>query len=176
LSVGFVAYFGSLNAAAAWLNGKSFSIEPRTVSLENREPGVEEIVTFHLRNLSSNEISVVGEKSSCSCVFSENIPIVAQPKETVELKVRAQLPKYKSDYDQTILLMVATPKKLEISPVRIIASIPNPLPPPDADTEPKASTENQPKAETKANAEIAIPVQEGLESSQERTDQNENLQ
>ncbi|MDO4588088.1 MAG: hypothetical protein Q4C95_12470 [Planctomycetia bacterium] len=133
LLVGFIAYFGSLDAAASWLRGESFSIEPRNVFLDNREPGTEEVVTFHLKNLTSEEISVVGEKSSCSCAFSENIPIVAKPKETVELKVRVRLPKYQSDYDQTILFMVATPKKLEMPSVRIVASIPNPLPMPDAD-------------------------------------------
>ena len=37
--LGFAAYFGSLETAAAWFNGRSFSIEPRSVLLENCSPG-----------------------------------------------------------------------------------------------------------------------------------------
>lgn len=158
--------FGSLGAAICWLNGESFYVFPKTIHLENREPGTEEIVTFRLQNLSNNDISVVGEKSSCSCAFSENIPITAKAKEMVELKVRVKLPKYKSDYDQTILFMVTTPEKLEMSPVRISASIPNPLPIPDktetiADTE--AKEENVTTTEPSLPASVQTDAKEAVQ-------------
>lgn len=131
LMFGVVAYFGSFGAASAWLNGRPFYLSPRLVRLENREAGAKEVVTFQLKNLTSKDISVVGEKSSCSCAFSENIPIKVNPGKTGEVKIRVSLPKYKTDYDQSILLMIATAKKLELAEVRVVANVPNPLPEPE---------------------------------------------
>jgi len=163
LFVGLTVYFGSFNTSLSWLNGKPFYISPKHVHLKNREPGTEETVTFHLKNLTSKEISVVGEKSSCSCAFSENLPITAKPKESVELKIRVKLPKDK-DYDQTILFMVATSDKLEMSPVRITASILHPISLP---AENEAVTMTGTETETESKTDSSQPGQEQTE--QEKT-------
>ncbi len=172
--LGFAAYFGSLETAVAWVNGRSFSIEPRSVLLENCKPGAEEVVAFRLKNLTSQKISVVGEKSSCSCVFAENIPIAAGPKETVELKVRVRLPKYSSDYDQSIVFMVSTSKKLEMPMVRVVAHIPEPLPVPDDASETLAAPDSPPTPEINEDAEATgsaqdpqIPDSQGLENRED---------
>ncbi len=120
--------FGSFGATASWLYGKPFYLYPQIVRLENRAPGLEEVVTFQLKNLASEDISVVGEKSSCTCAFSENIPITVKPGEVAAVKIRVRLPKYKTSYDQSVLLMIATAEKLKFAEVRIVANIPNPLP------------------------------------------------
>lgn len=128
LLFGAALTFGSLGAAASWINGKSFYLSPQIVRLDNRAPGAEEVVTFQLKNLSSEEISVVGEKASCSCIFSENIPIKVDSGKTAEVNVRVRLPKYKTGYNQSVILTIATPRKLEFAEARIVATIPNPLP------------------------------------------------
>ncbi|MDR1384130.1 MAG: hypothetical protein LBJ67_09830, partial [Planctomycetaceae bacterium] len=68
-----------------------------------------------------------GEKSSCTCAFSEKIPITAQAGKTVELRIKTQLPKYESGYDQIISLMVAESGRLAMHPVQVTVRISNPL-------------------------------------------------
>jgi hypothetical protein len=120
-------YFGSLGATMACINGESVYIYPKKVNLGNQKPGTETAAVFYMKNLTSKEISVVGEKSSCTCAFSEKIPITAQAGKTVELRIKTQLPNYESGYDQIISLMVAEPKRLAMHPVQVTAKIPNPL-------------------------------------------------
>lgn len=134
---------------------KQYIICPEQIHLEDRQPGSEEIVTFYLVNLSKKEISVVGEDSSCSCAFSENIPITAPPKGTAEIKMRVRFPKNKPTYDQYVSFMVAGSKYLEMAPVRITASVAVP-------SDPAAETETDPQ-------DAAIS---GEESSDEPVEQN----
>jgi len=128
LMFGMVGWFGSLGASVAWLNGESVYIYPKKIDLGNQEPGTETVVTFYMKNLTSKEISVVGEKSSCTCAFSEKIPISAKPGKIAELKVNIHLPKREPTYGQMISFMVAESKRLALHPVQVLAKIPNPLP------------------------------------------------
>jgi effector-binding domain-containing protein len=125
--LGIWFYFGSLGAAIASINGESVYIYPKKINLGNQEPGTETVAVFFMKNLTSKEISVVGEKSSCTCAFSEKIPITAQAGKTVELRIKTQLPKYENGYDQMISFMVAEPGRLAMHPVQVTAKIPNPL-------------------------------------------------
>lgn len=136
---------------------KQYIICPEQIHLEDRQPGSEEIVTFYLVNLSKKDISVVGEDSSCSCAFSENIPITAPPKEATEIKMRVRFPKNKPVYNQCVSFMVAGAKYLEMSPVRITASVAIPL-----DTAAETESETDPQ-------DAAVP---GEESSDEPVEQN----
>lgn len=77
---------------------------------------------------------IVGERSSCTCTFSEKIPVTAPPGKTVALKINARLPKYDSSFDQTVTFMIQEPKRLVMEPVRITATIPSPLPKPATDS------------------------------------------
>ena len=130
LMLGMIGWFGSMGATVAWLNGESVYIYPKKIDLGNQEPGTETVVTFYMKNLTSKEISVVGEKSSCTCAFSEKIPISAKVGNTAELKVNIHLPKYESTYDQVISFMIAEPNRLALHPVQVTAKVPNPLPVP----------------------------------------------
>ncbi|MDR0336601.1 MAG: hypothetical protein LBI18_05875 [Planctomycetaceae bacterium] len=111
----------------AYLNGQSVYVYPKKINLDNQKPETETIVTFYMKNLTSKEISVVGEESSCTCAFSDKIPITAKPRETIELKVNIHLPQYETNYDQMISFMIAEPKRLVKHPVQVTAKIPNPL-------------------------------------------------
>ena len=120
---GMIGWFGSMGATMAWLNGESVYIYPKMIDLGNQEPGKETVVTFTMKNLTSKDISVVGEKSSCTCAFSEKIPITAKAGKTAELKVNIHLPKYEPMYDQMISFMVAEPNRLAMHPVQVIAKV-----------------------------------------------------
>jgi hypothetical protein len=119
--------FGSVGAIVAYLNGDSVYIYPKRIDLANQEAGTKTIVTFYLNNLTTKEVSIVGEESSCTCAFSDKIPIVAKPRETVEIKVNIHLPKYETNYDQIVSFLVAEPDRLAKHPVQITAKIPKPL-------------------------------------------------
>jgi hypothetical protein len=141
---GAVIFFSLLCASAFWsggfgqllayINGEAIYVFPQTIHLGSCEAGKETVAVFHLTNLTSQEIPVIGERSSCTCTFSETIPITAPPGKTIELKINAHLPKYDSSFDQTVTLMIQEPKHLAMHPVRITATIPNPLAKPAADS------------------------------------------
>lgn len=111
--------------------GRPFSLTPREIHLGDRAPGTKEIVTVRLTNRGRKEISVVGERTTCVCASADNIPITVKPGETAEVHIRVSLPEHQADYDQTVVLMIATPGKLVLEPVHITASVPNPLPVPE---------------------------------------------
>ena len=112
------------NPLCRLISGKPFTLTPREVYLENREPGTEEIVTVRLTNRGRKEISVVGERTTCVCASADTIPITVKPGETAEVHIRVSLPEHRSDYDQTVLLMIALPNKLVMEPVHMMASVP----------------------------------------------------
>ncbi len=129
--------YGGIGQLVAAVNGEAVYISPQTLDLGSFRPGEETVAIFKMTNLSSQEMSVVGERSSCNCAFSEQIPIKAAQGKTVDLKIKVHLPSYDNSYDQTVTFMVAEPRKLAMHPVRIIATIPNPLQrPADAAVEP----------------------------------------
>jgi len=144
-----VYWFGGVGQFMTFVNGKSVYFPMHQIDLGNCEPGIESVAVFKMTNLASREISVVGERSSCNCAFSEKIPIVIPSGKTVDIRITVRLPKYESSYDQTIIFMVAEPRKLGMHPVRITATIPNPLTRPIEESEISDDelTEDQPTHE-----------------------------
>jgi len=128
--------FGGVAPFMAFIKGESVYFPYKLLDLGKCEAGVETVAVFKMHNLSSKEISIVGEKSSCSCAFSEQMPITAAHGKTIDLKINVHLPKYSSSYDQMVVFMVAEPNRLAMHPVRITATIPNPLPVPVEESEP----------------------------------------
>ena len=145
--------FGSFKEAVHRIKGEAFYVYPRTVRLGDRAPATTETVVFHLKNLTDDEISVVGEKTSCSCVVTEDLPIVVKPHETVDVKVRSKTPKQRSEYDQTVLFMVATPSKLAMCPVRIMATVSTSLP----DQETTERTESDTESKESSDKLLEVP-------------------
>jgi len=146
-----VLWFGGVGQFMTFVNGKSVYFPMHQIDLGNCEPGIESVAVFKITNLASREISVVGERSSCNCAFSEKIPIVIPSGKTVDIRINVRLPKYESSYDQTIIFMVAEPNKLGMHPVRIMATIPTPLPHPVEEPSPEipdaVPSEDQPPHE-----------------------------
>jgi hypothetical protein len=125
--LGAVVWFGNVGTMIAYVNGEAVYLYPKNMNFGNQKPGSEIVSVFYMKNMTSQEVSVVGEESSCDCVSSTELPITARAGETIELRVKAQLPKYRKDYDQVISFIVAEPERLVMHPVRVTATIPNPL-------------------------------------------------
>ena len=138
-------HFGGIGQFLSFVNGKSLYLSPRQIDLGSHDAGSEVPTVFKITNLASKEISVVGARTSCDCALPEEMPIPIAPGKTIDLSIKVRLPKYESFYDQTIIFMIAEPNKLGMHPVRITATIPNPLPrPAAAESEPM---EDQPEDE-----------------------------
>ncbi len=123
--------FGSVGAAIAWLDGEAIYLTPKTVHLPDRKGGAEESVMFHLRNLTGKEITIIGQRVSCSCAMAEDLPLRIGPNKVVDLRVRVQFPRDEATYDQSIRLMVEVGEKLRLSDIRITATIADPISEPD---------------------------------------------
>lgn len=83
--------FGGIGQMIAYMNGESIYISPKVQNLGSLEASTKTVAIFHLTNLMLQEIVVVGERSSCSCAFSEKIPITVAPGKTVDLKINVHL-------------------------------------------------------------------------------------
>jgi hypothetical protein len=123
-------FFGSLRYVSARINGESVYISPPVVNLGQCQADSDSVANFRITNLNSKKISVVGQRSSCDCALPEHLPIIVSQGKTADIKIIIRLPKHESYYDQTITLMVAEPNRLAMYPVRVTATIPNPLPQP----------------------------------------------
>jgi hypothetical protein len=67
-------------------------------------------------------------------MFGKKIPFSIEPHKTIEFDLSVTMPRDDSVYDQTATFIVDEEKKMKQYPVRIIASIPNPLSPPSLET------------------------------------------
>ncbi len=133
--------FGGLGALSAYLKGEAVYLAPKALDIGSHEAGTKTVAVFKMTNLTPKEISVVGERSSCSCAFSEKIPISVSPGKTTEVRIGVRLPEHASTYDQTVTLMIAEPTRLAMHPVRITATVLNSdsVPVPTASLEGEAS-------------------------------------
>jgi hypothetical protein len=127
---GGAVWCGGFGQLMAKISGNAVFVRPKMLDLGSLEAGIETVAVFKMTNLVSGDISVVGERSSCDCAFSEKIPIVIPPGKTIDIKISVRLPKYDSSYDQSLVFMVAEPSRLGLHPVRVTATIPHPLPRP----------------------------------------------
>ncbi|MBO7723462.1 MAG: DUF1573 domain-containing protein, partial [Thermoguttaceae bacterium] len=99
--------------------------------LELSEDNTEQYATFMITNNYSKNISIVGQQRTCSCASCMNIPLDIEPKQSAELKVKAYLSRYYPEFEQSITFSISTPKYLVQIPVRVKATVLNPLPRPE---------------------------------------------
>lgn len=120
------AWFGSYEAFTSYLAGDAVCFAPRTVDLGQRQAGARVNVFVSCRNLTSKDVAIVGHKSTCRCIVSEEMPIALGPGTTVRVGVRVHLPKDEPCYDQLITFMIAEANQLAMHPIRVRATILNP--------------------------------------------------
>ena len=99
--------------------------------LELGEDNTEQYATFTITNNYSKKISIVRQQRTCSCASCMNIPLDIGPKQSAELKVKAYLSRYYPEFEQSITFSISTPKYLVQIPVRVKATVLNPLPRPE---------------------------------------------
>ena len=115
----------------ARMNGAETFVWPQVVDLGALEHGLRTGAEVHIKNLTSHPIRIPGEISTCSCAASDQLPLTLEPREVKDIAIRVQLPKYKSDFDQTVSFLISETNGTIPRPVRILATVLNPEIKPD---------------------------------------------
>ena len=82
----------------------------------------------------------------------------------VDLTIDVHFPKYKPDFDQSVTYLISESRGMAMRKARILASIPNPLPPPPENEAVESNAENS-DAEEEANVEEADSVDREAQSA-----------
>lgn len=70
-----IAKYHSLTAARAHLQGHRIVVESPIAEVVATAPGETIAVSYELKNVSSDAVSVHGAETSCSCVTTSSIPV-----------------------------------------------------------------------------------------------------
>lgn len=78
---------GSVEAGFAYMRGERLIPDRHSKSVGRVESGKTLVVPFALTNHTGKELSILGGRSSCSCVEPANLPLTILPGRTAELRV-----------------------------------------------------------------------------------------
>ena len=87
-----VWWFGSTSAALAYLRGERVSASPSTLDYGVAEPGEKRPTELQLINRTDRDIRIIGGTSDCSCVTTDDLPLVIPARQAVPLTVRVKFP------------------------------------------------------------------------------------
>jgi hypothetical protein len=118
-----VSHFGSWAALRAYIGGHSVHVFPSAVELGERKAGTEVSVSFFVRNLTSSELSIVGQRASCLCLVGMKLPVAIEPRATIRIDVVVRLHEAQQRYEETVVLMLAELNRLTLHPVSITAVV-----------------------------------------------------
>ncbi|MDE2508745.1 MAG: DUF1573 domain-containing protein [Planctomycetota bacterium] len=75
LILGGTLRFGTIASTLAYLNGDRLFLDSPSKAVGIVVEGLDKEVEFRLKNAGSSPIRLVGARSTCSCVFSDEFPI-----------------------------------------------------------------------------------------------------
>jgi Protein of unknown function (DUF1573) len=83
-------FFGSLDAALAYLGGHRLIADAYTQSVGIVGRREERAVFFKLTNMSNRVVRILGAKSSCTCLVVDQLPVVVPPHGAFRLRIRVR--------------------------------------------------------------------------------------
>ena len=85
------ARFGSVQTAFGYANGHRLFVDAASKSLGVVDAGRVYPISFTLKNVSNHSVKVIGAKTSCSCVATDDLPMTVHPhsEQAIVLKVHA---------------------------------------------------------------------------------------
>jgi hypothetical protein len=86
------AWYGSPTAALARLRGEPLTLQAGYLELGEGEPGEVLQAQVAVRNWTDQPVHVVGGTSDCSCVTTDDLPVVIPAGGSAELTVRLKIP------------------------------------------------------------------------------------
>jgi hypothetical protein len=92
LAIGASYWFGSAEAALAYLRGERLSVQPSLVDVGEGEAGALQTATVRLVNRTDHPIRVVGGTSDCSCVATDDLPVRIAGGDSHSIRIKVRLP------------------------------------------------------------------------------------
>ena len=85
-----VATYGSFRGFSAQLAGDTISIEPTSLDFGQEELGTIQDRWVVVHNWSDRPLSVVGGTANCSCLTTQDLPILIPPKESKSIRIQVK--------------------------------------------------------------------------------------
>lgn len=122
--LGVVAHvqFGSLSVAQAYLRGDRLIVLPSEMSFGEGHVGSEKQVTFTVVNLTGKDVQLLGNKTGCSCVATDDFPVHIASGDRRDVIVKLRIVGNESQFDQESFFFTDFPGR-RIFKVRIRGSI-----------------------------------------------------
>lgn len=113
LSLAAVMRLGSVKAGLLAVTGQQLVPEESELSVGTLEVGDQQVVIFHLTNLTDRPITVVGSQSNCTCTSAERLPLMVPARGRSPLRVtyRAQTA---ADVSETVRLFTDSERNRQI--------------------------------------------------------------
>lgn len=116
-------WFGGVGAFTAFAHGQDVYIGPTSVDLGKCDPGATVEARFVATNLTSQDASISGMRSDCSCTFLRGLPVAIPAGKTVRVSVSVRLPRGPGAYSHQVIFFASCDGRLETIPAEISAAV-----------------------------------------------------
>lgn len=103
--------FGSVSTALAFLRGNGLIPDTYVRDFGTVSPGQHVFVTFSLKNYTKHPITLVGAKSSCTCLVASDLPVVVPPSARTELRLSARAKSRSGPYSEFVRVLNDSERK-----------------------------------------------------------------
>jgi hypothetical protein len=101
--VGFLC-FRNVDSMFAHMRGDALTVEQSTKSFGDLYTGDDGFVTFNVHNVSSSPIKILGLRTSCGCIVSDELPLTVQSDSTYPLHVKVRQTSQERVVDESLEL------------------------------------------------------------------------
>jgi hypothetical protein len=113
--VGFAFYsFGSIGSALAYTAGNALIADRSSKTFGNVQQGERPVITFNVTNNSERQITILGAKTQCTCVFAEELPLSVPARSRRSLNIAVETDSRDGEVREPILLFTDYPDQNEL--------------------------------------------------------------
>jgi hypothetical protein len=103
--MGFAFFrFGSIHAALSYMAGQGLVVNSASRSFGTLDVGRKRTVVFTLSNTTDRPITVIGSRSTCTCMVAGSIPLTIPPAGKIPLEVTVRAGEKTGDIAETLHL------------------------------------------------------------------------
>jgi len=124
IAAGLALYwFGGIGPAVANLKGDRLIADSYSKSFGTAESGQIPVVVFNMTNAANRPITILGVRSSCTCVVPDDIPMTVAPRESRPLRVGLKTGLKAGRVSEQLLIYTDCKENPEIL-LRIVGQVP----------------------------------------------------
>lgn len=98
-----------------YMKGVSIVVDPPIATVGDRRPGETVDIDQAVWNFSGIKVSIIGAKSSCSCITTERLPLSLASGERRTVHVRAKMGPETGKYEQSVIFYTDCPRQTTFS-------------------------------------------------------------